>query len=42
MSDKEYSDTLEHYMKLVLELQEENKELREIIKRLNWSLQEHD
>lgn len=49
MSDKvednacEYAETaLEHYMKEAYRLKEENKELREQIKRLLWMMEEQD
>lgn len=39
----EYAETaLEHYMKKCHDLEEQNKELKEDIKRLKWSLTEHD
>lgn len=39
----EYAETaLEHYMKKCFQFEEENKELREQIKRLMWMIQEHD
>lgn len=39
----EYAETaLEHYMKENFRLKEENKELREQIKRLLWMMEEHD
>lgn len=41
-SEKEVEDALEFYMKQCSQLQEEVKELKEIIKRLKWSMEEHD
>jgi prefoldin subunit 5 len=41
-SEKEVEDALEFYMKRCAQLQEEVKELRETIKRLKWSMEEHD
>jgi len=39
----EYADTaIEQLLVQNMKLQEENKELREQIKRLLWSVQEHD
>lgn len=39
----EYAETaLEHYMKKCHDLEEQNKELKDEIKRLKWSLTEHD
>ena len=39
----EYAETaLEHYMKEAFRLKEENKELREQIKRLLWMMEEQD
>ncbi len=41
-TDKEVDDALEYYMKKCTQLQDEVRELRETIKRLKWSMEEHD
>lgn len=39
----EYAETaLEHYMKKVVALEQENEILRDELKRLKWSMIEHD
>ncbi len=40
--EKEQEDALEFYMKKCSQLETENKELKERLARLIWSMEEHD
>jgi prefoldin subunit 5 len=40
--EKEQEDALEFYMKKCSQLENENKELKERLARLIWSMEEHD
>jgi len=40
--EKEQEDALEHYMKKCLQLEQEVERLKDRIKRLEWSIEEHD
>lgn len=40
--EEERDKALEHYMKKCFRLEEENMVLKEEIKRLRWSIEEHD
>lgn len=40
--DEQKDDALEHYMRRCSELESEVAKLKERIKRLEWSIQEHD
>ena len=40
--DKQKDDALEHYMRRCSELESEVEKLKERIKRLEWSIEEHD
>jgi prefoldin subunit 5 len=41
-NDKERDDALEYYMRRCSELETENKNLKERLARLLWSMEEHD
>jgi prefoldin subunit 5 len=41
-AEKEQEDALEFYMKKCSQLENENKELKERLARLLWSMEEHD
>ncbi len=40
--EKEQEDALEYYMKKCSQLENENKNLKERLARLLWSMEEHD
>lgn len=41
-NDKQRDDALEHYMRRCSELETENKDLKERLARLLWTMDEHD